>query len=269
METNVTIMQKLKSEVLPGINLFESILFTIATIVGTIFFILSFTIWKTNSSDNQLFSSLLALIDIPLGVLAATFLSKRSKWAPLLLSVDALLYGSANFFAGQIALALVNFIYTPIMYLIAFFFIWPRETIDPITKEVKTRKLNLLTGLLIVISIILVATIFGVVLTVLNNNEPKYEHEWINNFSMWFDVFAATLMMFAVASSVFRFRETWYFYLTSNIIKIFLFSSLLIFEQDIASIQLLILALTYLINALFGLVIWRQSELKELKTKEA
>ncbi len=260
MVNEKTIIKKLKSNVIPGINLFEAILFSTSTTLGIILFILSLTIWSSGG-ENKIVSNLIALIDIPVGVMAATFLSKRHKLAPLLLSIDALLYGSANFLAGQIALGVVNFILTPLIYMIAFFWIWPKQKI--IEGEVETRKFNLISGLLITGAAILIAVLFGVTLTLINGVETRYTWPWLNGFSIWFDSFAAAIMLMAVITSVMRLRETWYFYFTSNVLKIILFTSLIIYG-DLASIELLVIAITYFMNSIFGMFVWKEAEVVNL-----
>ncbi len=254
---NITVMDNLKREVIPGINLFELILFSFSTIIGITLFILTITLWSDSENQNTI-SNLIALIDIPIGVIAATFLAKRSKLAPLLLSVGALLYGSANFIAGQFALGFVNFIFTPIIYMVAFIWIWPKQEVDG---EVKTKKFNLTTGLIISGLAIGIAVVFGVVMTLVNGigYDNTTMPAWLITFSTWFDSFAAALMLMAVITSVLRFREAWYFYFTSNVLKIILFTSLIIYG-DLASLELLVLAITYFINSIFALVIWRESE---------
>ncbi len=264
--TKVTITEKLKKEIIPGINIFEMVLFSISTTVGVVFFILTILLWS-NDSNTATLTNLITLIDIPVGVIAATFLAKRSKLAPLLLSIDALLYGSANIIAHQYALGFVNFIFTPILYMIAFVWIWPKQERED-SKEITTNKFNLVTGLLIVGGSLIIAIMFGVVITsfsdLTNNNSLP---NWLFIFSAWFDSFAAALMLMAVITSVLRFRESWYFYFTSNILKIILFSTLIIYG-DLSYIGLLILAITYFINALFGMLVWKDSNVVTLKKAE-
>ncbi len=263
MENKVTFLTKLQREAIPGINLFELVLFSISSVLGTILFLLTLFIWSDGSGDDLLIN-ILSLIDLPIGILAATFLAKRSKLAPAMLFVDALLYGGANMLAGQYALGIVNFIITPILYMIAFFWIWPKEQSEN-GKEVITRKLNLFTGLIISGIAITFAIAFGVTMTVLGDaTNTDGLPNWVFLFKVWFDSFAAALMLIAVVASVFKFREAWYFYFTSNVLKIVLFTTL-VACGDLGSIELLLLAVTYFINALFGMLIWSDSKVVELK----
>ncbi len=258
METKRTVLEQLKRNIIPGINLFELILFTFATVLGTVLFVLTLTIWSDPSSSTNakiITTNIIALVDIPIGVIAATFLAKRSKLAPLLLSIDALLYGGANFISGQFALGIVNFIFTPVIYMIAFIWIWPNEKEDG---EVETKKFNLKTGLIISLGAILTAVVFGIILTLTGGVQSSEFSPWLNTFSTWFDSFAAALMLMAVIVSVMRLREAWYFYFTSNVLKIILFTCLIV-EGDLASLELLVLAITYFINAIFGMFVWRES----------
>lgn len=260
METKINFIDRLQKNVIPGINLFELILFTVTTVVGGILFILTLTIWNSDSASSDWISNLIAFVDIPIGIIAATFLAKRSKLAPMLLSIDALLYGSANFIAGQIALGFVNCIATPIIYLVAYFYLWPKQEKEN-SGEVVTKKFNLVTGLLFSGSAILLAVLFGVVITL---TDGKTEATFLDSYQTWFDSFAAALMLMAVITSTLRFREGWYFYFVSNILKIALFSTLVI-KGDYASLELLVIAIAYLINATFAMFIWKDSEIVEIK----
>ncbi len=266
MESNTTFLTKLQREVMPGINLFEAVLFSISATFGVVLFLLTILVWDDGSS-NALLINIITLIDLPIGIIAATFLAKRSKLAPLLLSIDALLYGGANMIAGQYALGTVNFIITPILYMVAFIWIWPKEKSED-GKEVITRKLNLSTGLLISGIAIAFAVMFGVTMTLLGDaSNSGTLPDWVFWFKIWFDTFAAALMLMAVVTSVFKFREAWYFYFTSNVLKIILFTTLIVCG-DLGSIQLLLLAVTYFINALFGMFIWNNSKIVEIKKEQ-
>lgn len=261
--TKITIMEKLKKNVIPGINLFEAILFTITTIIGVVMFIIPLV----TDGSKQIVQDVITLLDIPLGILAATFLSKRSKLAPLLLAIDAILYGSANFLAGTIALGIVNAIITPILYLIAYIWIWPKQENEEVKGEIKTVKFSLWMGVLLVVGILLLSGIFGGVLPLIFKDafiHDEYE-PWLNNYKTWFDAFAATLMLCAVISSMFRLREAFYLYLTSNIMKIILFTTTISLGHTGDGL-LLLLAVSYFINAIFGVLIWRDS--KEIQLKE-
>ncbi len=257
MDTKITLLDKLKKEVFTGINLFELILFSISLVLSVIFFVVSLLTIESNSSEIAVM--VIALIDLPVGVIAATFLSKRSKLAPLLLIIDAFMIGAANFLSHQYAIGTVNLIAVPILYFIAMVWIWPKETNEE-TGEVVTRKLNIKIGLSILALTIMFALIFGDVIARLKS-EDAYE------LAIWFDAFAGAITISATVMAVFKFREAWYFYLTLNIIKIVLYSSL-VFSGKLANVQLLIIALTYFANALFGLLIWRDSIEVKLKNKK-
>lgn len=269
-DTYVKILNRLQEDVFNGINLFEAVLFTITTIVGIIVFILQILLLDHKESDlYDIMGNVITLIDIPLGVIAATFLSKRNKLAPLLLCIDALFYGSANFIAGNIALGLVNAVATPLLYCYAFIWVWPKEIKDDTTGEIETRKLSIVSGFVVVLSIIIVSVLFGLLLPVIFDNaftSTTYsdKDQWLNIYKTWFDAFAASLMLMAVISSVYRFRETFFLYLFSNIMKIILFTTTVAIGYPGDSL-LLVLALAYFINAIFGILIWNQSEVFKLK----
>lgn len=260
--SKVNFLDKLQKDVVPGINLFELILFSVSTTLGVIFFLLTLFLWSANSND--IATNVITLIDIPMGVIAATFLAKRNKLAPLLLSIDALLYGSANIIAHNYSLGFVNFVLTPFLFLLAYFWLWKSNKNEG-TNEVITRKLNLKTGILISALIIMVAVFFGIIMAGLGKHTEidKGMPVWLFWFQIWFDSFSAALMLAAVIASVTRFREVWYFYFTADILKIILFGSLII-NGYLANIELLILSLTYFTNSLFGMFIWKDSKVFNL-----
>ena len=251
-ENKITILTKLKKPIFKGINLFEIILFSLFSTIGVIIFILSIV----NNSEISLsvkMSYIFTLIDIPLGIIAATSLSKRSKYAPLLLVIDALLYGTSNFLVGNISLGFVNAIITPILWIIAFFYFW-KGNMKEEGREVETRKLNLKTGFVVVISVVLVATLLAIAL---HWNSFK-TNNLINSINVWFDSFAAALMLAAVVMGMLRFREVWYLYLLANILKITLFIVNLSVGNN-SDVMLLIMSSAYLTNSIFGLFIWYDS----------
>jgi|GEM_PF-3057102 len=119
MENNKkTILSRLDKKIFKDFSLFEVVLFTIAVIVGCTVFVVMIFITKENKGTDKTklyLSYALTLVDIPLGVVAATRLSKKDKYAPLLLAIDALLYGSSNFLVGNYALGVVNAVLTPLL----------------------------------------------------------------------------------------------------------------------------------------------------------
>ncbi len=275
MNSRSIVINKLKREVIPGINVFEAFLFTFTTIVGCILLILTFTIWSSDDSitNKNIISYFISMVDIPVGVLAATFLAKRNKYAPGILAVDALLYGSSNFLAGNIALGIVNAILTPLIYLIALFFTWPKETKEG-SNSVTTRKLSLQSAALLVMFILFIAIIMGFALPEMF---PKYftsqdysNYKWLQDFNIWFDSFAAALMLAAVIMGTLRFRETFFLYLIANTIKIILFTTTLAlgYKNDLF---VLVIASAYFINSIFGILVWTEeseSYKKENTTQE-
>ncbi|BDU67349.1 MAG: hypothetical protein TYPL_0020 [Candidatus Tyloplasma litorale] len=260
MENKITIIEVLRKDIFKGINLFEAILFLFTSIIGFILFILTITIWsnETDSSINltNIISNFLVLFDIPLGILAATFLSKKSRLAPLLLCLDAIFYGSANFIAGQLALGFVNAILTPLIYIYAYLFVWPKRLSEEKNTEVNTKKLNWTSGMLLVLGILLVSISFAFLIPIINTSESDS-----GSFLVWFDSFAASLMLFAVIMGTMRYREMWYLYFISNTLKIILFS-VLVSQGELDSILLLTLATSYWINTIFGMAIWKDSEIQ-------
>ncbi len=264
-ETQVSLINKLQKDVIPGINLFEAVLFSTTTLLGIVLFILSIVGNVNNFEKNweNIVSNVLMLIDIPLGVIAATFLSKRSKIAPILLATDAILYGSANLLNAHYALGLVNIIVIPLILLSSFFFTWNKEE----GKEVETYKLDILTGAILVSGILITSMLMGLFLPLIFYKpiEASTMPEWLKQYNIWFDSFAASLMIFATIGSVLRYRETWILYMTSNVMKIFLFVVLLATGQG-ADGMLLLLASAYFINTIFGFIVWSKG--KEVSSED-
>ncbi len=258
MESNTKILTKLQREVIPGFNLFETILFSTTTILATILFFLTLFVWSDSAEKGDNLINILMLIDMPLGILAATFLSKKNALAPLLLAIDGVLYGLANFLGGQYALGISSFLFIPAIYMVGFLWLWPRENKEN-NKVVETKKLNLKTGLVLATVAIVFAIVFGVVLTFLEDatNDGSLPN-WVFWFKLWFDTFSATMMLVSVIVATLKFREAWYFFITSNALKVILFTTLIIYG-DMASLELLVLSVAYLINSVFGLLVWNNS----------
>lgn len=268
MENKITVLQKLRKEILPGISIFEFVLFIIATFVGGSLFIWQIIV-SVNSGDTNtliMISYTISLLNIPLGILAATWLSKRSKWAPFLLAFDAIMYGTTNFLAQNWALGIVNAFITPFIWFFAFFYLWPKQTKVDEKGEIETKKLNLLTGFFVVGFVLLASTGFGLFsLYVLphsfsENGVPS----WLENFTIWFDSFAASLMLVAVIMGALRFRETWYLYFAANFLKIILFSISIAYGK-MDDLMLLVIATSYFANTIFGMLIWKDSKEVSLK----
>lgn len=261
MKTNAFI-KKLKRDVIPGINLFEGVLFTITSTLGIILFILSLTIWSGNAGADWKTNTanLLTLLDIPIGILAATFIAKRHRLGALLLAIDAFLYGTANLLAGQFALAFVNDLVIPFLYLFAFFYLWPKwAKTKESTGEIYTHKMNLKSSLLIVGGVLLFSIAFGIFMPMITNSYSTSKGT-IDTINVWFGSFAAALMLIATIMVVMRYRENWFLYFISNTVKIILFSTIIITGYDgyQGYYLLLLLAIAYWINSLFGMFVWSE-----------
>lgn len=271
MKTEISVLEKLRKNVLPGISFFELILFSITITAGLILFIWQLTVSLNDSSETNvktLISFLITLFDIPIGILAATWLSKRSKISPVLLAFDSILYGTTNFLAKNWALGIVNVFLSPVLWLFAFFYLWPKQDKENKDKEIKTKKLDFFSGLVIVGTIFFISTIFGLTsMFLINSNNELIENKGFEQFQIWFDSFSATLMLMAVFMGIMRYRETWYLYFAANFLKIILFS-VSISQGKKEDMLLLVIALAYFSNTIFGMLIWKDSiELKIFKNK--
>jgi nicotinamide riboside transporter PnuC len=89
------------------------------------------------------------------------------------------------------------------------------------------------------------------------------------NWLSWIDGLMGSVMLFGYLASAFRYRETWYIFAASNVIKIVAWSVAIGQATDMATVASfstsLTLAIVYLVNATFGLIIWQKSKKENLK----
>ncbi len=253
-----------RKRVIWGINLFEIILFSLAIITSIVIIALELNKVNFNNINSYVLASqIITLIDLPLGIVAAIALSRKWKWSWLLLSIDAVLYGSASLLTGNFSLGIINLL-TPFIFSLTLI-TWKDFINENDEAQIKTRKLGILEGISLVISIIGLSILLGYGVTslkqVISNDDGNYF------ISSLFDASAGILMLFAALMSVFRYRETWYLYLFSNTIKI-IFFSLLISQGNYENILLLVIAITYFINAIYGNIIWWFSKKEHLIKKD-
>lgn len=235
-----------------NINWIEIILFLFCTILSSYFI---FTNIDTNEWDTYLI-----YVDIFIGVIAALALSKRYRYAWILLLIDACFYGSVMFATGNYSLGIVNVIIIPII-LILTGLNWKREGFTD-KNLVKTRKLNFWQGLFIVTLIIIIAIGFAsfsayVVIDLIGKDDvPTYQ--------IALDAFSASIAVVAYIFSMMRYRETFFLYTSLNIVKIIMFSLILFAftepeDSDKTTLIIsLIIAITYFFNALYGFFMWNK-----------
>lgn len=235
-----------------SINWIEISLFLFCTILSSYFV---FTNIDTNEWDVYLIYA-----DIFIGVIAALALSKRYRFAWIILLVDACFYGAVMFATGSYSLGIVNVIIIPII-LIFTGFNWKKEGFTQ-QKLVKTRKLNFWQGLLIVGAIIIIAVGFGlfsayVVIDLIGKED-------VATYQIALDAFGASISIVAYLFAMLRYRETFFLYTSLNIVKIIMFSLILFaFTEPEGSdkttlIISLIIAITYFFNALYGFFMWNK-----------
>ncbi len=253
-----------KKKVFLGINLFEVLLFSFAIIASII--IISFEIYHLEFNDINYYvfsSQIITLIDLPLGIIAAVALSRRWKWSWLLLSIDAVLYGTAALLTSNFSLGIINLI-TPFILSLTLI-TWKGFINEEDDSQIKTRKLGIKEGISLAIIIIGLSILLGYGVTSLKQFISSDDGNYFA--SSLFDASAGILMLFAALMSVFRYRETWYLYLFSNTVKI-IFFSILISQGDYGNILLLVIAITYFINAIYGNIIWWFSKKESLIKKD-
>ncbi len=234
-----------------GITWFEITLFAIAFISGTIF-----TFWNTSGYE---WYDWVLYVDIIVGIIAAIALSKKWKWSWILLAFDAILYGSALIGQDLYVTGIVNAVFAPLI-LSTTLITW-RNHQSKESAAIETRKLDLKFGFLLAFGAIALTAIIGWILTLIDSNNT------LETWRVWIDSFLGVLTLFAFIFSVLRLRETWYLFFFSNTIKVIMFITLLIKHDPDTSALSLILAITYWINAVYGLVIWRIGQRIELNKK--
>lgn len=234
-----------------GISWFEVALFAIAFISGTIFTF-------SNTSGYQWYDWVL-YVDILVGIVAAISLSKKWKWSWILLAFDAILYGSALIGQNLYVTGIINAIIIP--FILSMTLITWRNHKSNESSEIETQKLNFKYGFLLSLFAILLTAGIGGLLTLIDKNNT------LELWRVWIDSFLGVLTLFAFIFSIFRLRETWYIFFFANTVKVILFTTLLAVGDANTSPLSLILALTYWINAVYGLVIWRIGKKVEFKRK--
>ncbi len=226
-----------------GITLFETVLFLSSFIIATIFTFL-------NGTSNLEVSDWIIWIDLALGIVAAVSLSRKWKWSWLLLLIDALLYGSVMILTKNYALGIVNAVISPIILLLSLV-TWKKHKEEGVA-EIETRKLNLSQGILITFIISGISIGVGFLTIYIRGENANQVQDWMN-------AFAATITIFAMIASILRYRETFFFYFVSNTVKIIMFSILIFSFSKTENTVSLIMAFTYFINAIYGMLIWKNT----------
>ncbi len=218
-----------------GISLFEFLVFLFTIIIGT-------TLTFVQSSVSKWYDWVF-LIDIYIGIIAALALAKKFKYANILLMLDAILYGSGLIGQQNYATGIINVVLIPIIMIVSIG-LWKNQK-----QEIETKKINLIQGISITLLITALTTAFAfLMIGVIDTSRSE--------FAIWLDAFASVITIFAFLCSALRYRETWFFFIVNNIVKIGLFSYLIAINDPTVSILSLILAIAYLINAVYGVIVW-------------
>lgn len=194
-----------------------------------------------------------------IGIAGALMLSTKNKHAWIILLIEAILYGSNSFFAlGSFALGSINMFVVPVILVISHFFSWKGNSNGV---ELETKKLGS-KDMAIVVSGVLVLTgalgsmfIYGFGAGSANN--------WID----WIDALMGSIMAIAFILSALRYRETFVVFLISNIVKVLAWTIVIGIDKDTSFATSLTLAWVYLLNAIFGLLIWKHSKETTLKSQ--
>ena len=196
------------------------------------------------------------------GISGAMMLTTKSKHAWIPLSIEAVMYGMYTFFAlGSYALGSINMFLAPLI-LVWSHFSWTKHSKKGAT-TIETRKLNAVEGASVTVGIFAVASALAAMFIYVDpNGDPT---NWIS----WIDGLMGAVMLFGYLASALRYRETWYIFFASNVIKIITWTIAIAMAQDMGTVAAystsLTLAIVYFINASFGLIIWQKGKREKLK----
>ena len=172
------------------------------------------------------------------------------------------MYGMYTFFAlGSYALGSINMFIAPLI-LVWSHFSWRNHTKKG-ENTIDTRKLNAVEGASVTVGIFAVASALAAMFIYVDpNGDPT---NWIS----WIDGLMGAVMLFGYLASALRYRETWYIFFASNVIKIITWTIAIALAQDMGTVAAystsLTLAIVYFVNASFGLIIWQKGKQQKLK----
>ena len=194
------------------------------------------------------------------GISGAMMLTTKSKHSWIPLTIEAVMYGMYTFFAlGSYALGSINMFIAPIILMFSQWN-WRRHAKEG--HEIETRKLNVQEGIYTTVGIFIVATGLGSIFIFGDpNGDPT-------NWLSWIDGLMGSVMLFGYLASALRYRETWYIFFASNVIKIISWTIAIAQAPDMGTVAAystsLTLAIVYFINASFGLIIWQKGKKEKL-----
>lgn len=209
---------------------------------------------------------LILTIAAGIGILGALMLSTKNKHAWIILLIEAILYGANSFFVFEsYALGSINMFFIPILLIFTHFFSWGKNNSGGtiITKKLGIKDMSIvISGVLILTGSLGTMFIFAFQGTNFGSD--------LKDWTAWIDALMASIMAIAFILSSLRYRETFVIFFISNIIKVLSWTIALHwtgapeykFEVGV-SVGLyagsLALAWIYLLNSMFGLLIWRHS----------
>jgi nicotinamide mononucleotide transporter len=171
------------------------------------------------------------------------------------------MYGAVTFSNGALALGSLNLFVIPV--LLAFSNITWKNHKSKGDYKLETRKLNKQDGTIVIAAVIMLTAMLG---TILVYADPTSSPD---NWLSWVDGLMASIGLFAFVLSILRYRETWYLFMMSNVVKIIVWTLLIVgvgqsaevTADNLASnVQLLTLAVIYLLNSIYGMIIWKHGK---------
>lgn len=248
------------------VNIADIIIFLIIGVGGTIFNIYQASTMNWSSGWEDILGFIIGWIALYFGVFGALALSKKSKHSWWILLIEAMLYGVYLCLISTWATGILNAVIIPLILLFSHFVLW-KKTNTANEKKLETRKFTLKNGLIIVSGTLILSVAISGLLILIGVNESKDWPKWLWYMNIWMDGMIASIGFFAFLLIMLRFKENFFLFLLSNILKLVLFIATISVIKDMSYVLSIIFAAGYLLNALYGIYIWNNGKLeKSLKS---
>ncbi len=248
------------------ITLIEVILLLTGFFLSTLVIILYYSLVERPegiSSFNYYFWPFLIWFDVSFGIVAALALSKKWKYAWILLIFDAIFYGAGLIPGQSYALVFVNLILTPLLLVISSY-TWNykkkynKENSSYIEIKIMNKR-EWFFAILGSIIFIIFASLLIIHFSNLDNSK------WTIIYTVIGAIIASIVICAMIFSSL-RYQGTFVMFLLSNSLKVPFFLLVTIFFGIQGSLLMMtlflmysLLAVIFLFNALYGLYIWSKN----------
>ena len=252
MSNNIVIKYTKGKKLILGIPLIPFFIYFIGLLFGTIANIFYF-IENPNLDGWEILSAISGWIALYFGIIAVAVLNKKWKWSWVLLFIEAIFLGIMMMSLGVWGVGILNFVVIPIILLMSHFITWKKEASE---NKIKTKQLKIIDGLIITATLVIVAFVISSLILLINPNSDKDWATWIKITNGLMDGAITTIGLFAFIGIYLKYRETFYLFFMSNVLKIILFSIMIAFTNEPMIISL-ILASVYLANSIYGMIAWQ------------